>query len=187
MTNKKKTSKIYNKKEFKSNDGMLTTIWGPSLWHTLHVISFNYPINPTKDDKKSYKQYIYLLKKTLPCGICRKNLIKNLKDLPLKGKDLKNRESFSRWVFNLHELVNKMLNKQSGLTYNDVRERYEHFRARCTIDMTSILKKKSRKNKKEKGCTKPLYGKKAKCLIRIVPDESNEKTLEIDRECLKKR
>ena len=67
MTNKKKTSKIYNKKEFKSNDGMLTTIWGPSLWHTLHVISFNYPINPTKDDKKSYKQYIYLLKKTLPC------------------------------------------------------------------------------------------------------------------------
>jgi len=25
-----------------------------------------------------------------------------------------------------------MLNKQSGLTYNDVRERYEHFRARCS-------------------------------------------------------
>jgi hypothetical protein len=43
---------------------------------------------------------------------------------------MKNRESFSRYVYELHELVNKMLNKKSGLKYCDVRERYEHFRAR---------------------------------------------------------
>jgi len=168
-----KSKKIYNKKEYKSNDGMLTTIWGPSLWHTLHVISFNYPIKPTKDDKKSYKNFIYLLKKTLPCGICRDNLKKNLKEHPLTKNDLKNRGTFSKWMFDFHELVNKMLNKNSGLTYEKVRERYEHFRSRCTIDISlnknakSLFRKrrtKKRRNshRKEKGCTKPLYGKKAK-------------------------
>ena len=43
-----KTKKIYNKKEYNSNDGMLTSVWGPSLWHYLHVVSFNYPVNPSK-------------------------------------------------------------------------------------------------------------------------------------------
>ncbi len=47
---------------------------------------------------------------------------------------LKNRENFSRWMFDLHELINKMLKKRSGLTYESVRQRYEHFRSRCTLD-----------------------------------------------------
>jgi len=38
-----------------------------------------------------------------PCGSCRKNFKKNLKKLPLKNKDLKNRYSFSLWVYYLHE------------------------------------------------------------------------------------
>ena len=49
---------------------------------------------------------------------------------------MKNRQTFSYYVYRLHEIVNKMLGKSSGLCYNDVRERYEHFRARCTEDMT---------------------------------------------------
>ena len=28
---------------------MLTSVWGPSLWHSLHTISFNYPVKPTKE------------------------------------------------------------------------------------------------------------------------------------------
>ena len=50
----------------------------------------------------------------------------NLKSIPLNSKALKNRENFSRWMFRLHEQINKMLNKKSGLTYEQVRERYEH-------------------------------------------------------------
>ena len=45
---------------------------------------------------------------------------------------MKNRTTFSKYVYNLHEHINKMLGKKSGLRYNDVRERYEHFRSRCT-------------------------------------------------------
>ena len=183
LKSKKKTKKVYSKKDYGSNDGMLTSVWGPSLWHTLHVMSFNYPVKPTNKNKSDYKRFINCLRCTLPCGKCRKNLKKNLKDLPLRDKDLKNRESFSRWVYNLHELVNKMLNKKSGLTYEQVRERYEHFRSRCTEDPKKAIKVVI----KEDGCVKPLYGRKSKCLIRIVPDTKRAKTLKIDKRCIKKR
>ena len=93
---------------------------------------------------------------------------------------MKNRETFSKYIFDLHELINKMLHKNSGLTYEQVRERYEHFRSRC--GQTRKLKKK-----KEKGCTEPLYGKKAKCVIKIVPYDEKCKTLEIDQKCIKTR
>ena len=52
-TKHNKTQKrVFKKKEYASGDGMMTTIWGPSLWHYLHTMSFNYPVNPTPDDKK---------------------------------------------------------------------------------------------------------------------------------------
>ena len=186
---KKKTRKIYTKKDFNSGDGMLTSVWGPSLWHYLHTMSFNYPVKPTSEDKKNYKNFIYTLKTNLPCKYCRMNMKKNLRDVPLNKKALKNRDGFSRWMYNLHEHINKMLGKKSGLTYCQVRERYEHFRSRCTVDIKKdeIKKLVIKKNKKEKGCTDPLYGKKSKCLIRIVPKENREKTLKIDKQCIKKK
>ena len=59
-TSKKHTSKkrIFTKKQYNSGDGMLTSIWGPSMWHYLHTVSFNYPIKPTSEDKKKYRELI---------------------------------------------------------------------------------------------------------------------------------
>ena len=190
----KSSKTIYNKSDYNSNEGMLTSIWGPSLWHTLHTMSFNYPVNPTEKNKREYKKFIYGLRCTLPCGKCRKNLKKNLIELPLTRKDLKNRDTFSKWMYDLHELINKMLNKKSNLSYDQVRERYEHFRSRCTVDiklkrgnLKKLRKNKTLKKKKEDGCTQPLYGKKSKCLIRIVPSDNKSKTLKIDKKCIKKK
>jgi len=185
-TRKKISKNVFTKKDYNSNDGMLTSVWGPSLWHTLHVMSFNFPVNPTKKEKKHYKKFILLLRHILPCGICRKNLKTNLKDCPLTNNDLKSRHHFSKWMYDFHEHINKMLHKKSGLSYQDVKDRYENFRSRCTVDIKVKNKTRKCKKKKEDGCTKPLYGKKAKCLIRIVPDEKKAKTLEIDKKCIKK-
>ena len=188
---KNKTKKIYNKDDFKSKDGMLTSVWGPSLWHYLHTMSFNYPDNPTEVHKKYHKQFIQSLKYVLPCKYCRMNLRKNLKAVPLNESALKNRENFSRWMYNLHEHINQMLKKKSGLTYEDVRERYEHFRARCSdTSMSKIMeeiKKMEKSNKKEKGCETPLYGHKAKCVIKIVPKENKEQTFQMDKACVKQK
>ena len=38
---------VFNPKDYESNDGMLTTVWGPPMWHYLHTMSFNYPVKPT--------------------------------------------------------------------------------------------------------------------------------------------
>ena len=69
--------RIFTKKQYTSGDGMLTTVWGPSMWHYLHTMSFNYPNNPTKDEKKQYKNFILQLQYVLPCKYCRVNLKNN--------------------------------------------------------------------------------------------------------------
>ena len=51
----KKVKRTFKRKDYISGDGMVTTIWGPGMWHFLHTISFNYPINPTDEDKTNYK------------------------------------------------------------------------------------------------------------------------------------
>jgi hypothetical protein len=186
--NKKPT---YSKDDYNSNDGMLTTVWGPGMWHYLHTMSFNYPVRPTCADKDNYRSFILNLRYTLPCGKCRINLCKNFKKLPLKMSCMESRDTFSKYVYDLHELVNKMLNKKSGLSYDDVRERYEHFRARCAKSYKELNKRKTQRllnemKKSEKGCTEPLYGEKSKCLLKIVPHDTKCKTLEIDEKCVKK-
>jgi len=184
----------------------LTTVWGPSMWHYLHTMSFNYPVKPTAADKKHYKDFMLNLQYVLPCKYCRQNLTNNYKLHPLKASDMANRENFSRYVYQLHEMVNKLLKKKSGLSYCDVRERYEHFRSRCTDEKPKVfdikaerkalaenkdtannVTRKKGKGKKEKGCTEPLYGKKSKCIIKIVPQEEKCKTMQIDKKCIKTR
>ena len=166
---------------------MLTTVWGPPLWHVLHAISFNYPAKPTCQDKKNYRHFICSLKFVLPCGYCRRNFRKNMKEVPLKPRNLADRRAFSRWMYRFHEHVNAMLGKTSGLSYDAVRERYEHFRSRCTIDSKKKRKKTQRKTRKkrEKGCTEPMYGKKSKCVVKIVPKDDRVKSFQMDRTCIK--
>jgi hypothetical protein len=191
----KKHKQIYTKKEYNSGDGMLTAVWGPSMWHYLHTMSFNYPVEPTIEDKKYYREFVLNLRYVLPCKYCRMNLKTNLKQLPITSTVMKNRESFSRYIYNLHELINKMLNKKSNMSYCEVRERFEHFRSRCTDEKPKLFKlsemrlNKTRKNglKKEKGCTEPLYGKKSKCIIKIVPQDEKVESFQMDKKCIKNR
>jgi hypothetical protein len=186
---------VFADHDFSSGDGFLTTVWGPPMWHYLHTMSFNYPVNPTKEDKHNYRNFVLNLRNVLPCKYCRMNLKTNLRQMPLKLSVMKDRESFSKYIYELHELVNRMLKKTSGLSYCDVRERYEHFRARCTDEKPKLFKFKhlsTRKNngkngKREKGCTEPLYGKKSKCVLNIVPQDEKVATLKIDDKCIKTR
>lgn len=191
--NKTRKRRVYSKKDYNAGDGMLTSVWGPGLWHYLHTMSFNYPVNPSHEDKVHYRDFVKSLQYVLPCKYCRINLKTNFKSLPLKMEDMKDRESFSRYIYELHELVNRMLKKKSNLSYCDVRERYEHFRARCTDEKPKIFKieKRARTLKyiktAEKGCTEPLYGKKSKCIIKIVPQEEKGATFQMDKKCEKTR
>lgn len=182
---------VFKKQDYESSDGMLTYVWGPSLWHFLHTMSFNYPVQPTKKDKMNYMNFIHSLKFTLPCKYCRTNLKRNLKETGFSIKCMKNRETFSMFVFNLHNHINEMLGKKNVLTYDEVRERYENFRSRCNKKTQKVKKFKMDKNKickastkkKELGCTSPINGVKSKCLITIVPKTVRRKTFKMDPRC----
>ena len=199
-TKSKKSKRVFKQNDFYSGDGMVTKIWGPVAWTLLHTISFNYPVNPTLEQKHQYRDFILSLQHVLPCGTCRKNLVTNFKQLPLTMDNMESRDTFSRYIYNLHELVNRMLKKKSGLSYCDVRERYEHFRSRCTNEKPKLYPDfvKMDFNKSdglvaslatslEKGCTEPLYGKKSKCIIKIVPQEEKGQSMQIDKKCVKTR
>ena len=202
--------KTYSKKDYQSNNGMLVAIWGPSAWHFMHTMSFNYPVHPSVADKHNYRAYILNLVNVLPCGKCRHNLKENFKKLPLRMMDMRSRDTFSRYVYNLHELVNHMLGKESGLSYEMVKERYEHFRARCSKELLPKMKNYTLKKDSgtigtigsvgetsgfasgtigsvEKGCTEPLVGEKAKCILKIVPEKTKCKTFSVDTKCVKHR
>ena len=195
----RKTPPVFSDADFVSNDGFLTTVWGPPMWHFLHTMSFNYPVHPSDADKLRYRAFILGLQHVLPCKYCRTNLKTNFKNHPLRACHLASREAFSKYVYELHEIVNKLLGKTSGRSYCDVRERYEHFRARCTDDPTPRMLKvqpsnhnnsnlnKTKKRRGHKGCTEPLYGKYSKCVMKIVPQDAPTETLSIDRQCIKRR
>ena len=191
ITKKQRPGPVFKDQDFLSGDGFLTTVWGPPMWHYLHTMSFNYPVHPTAADKRNYRSFILGLQHVLPCKYCRINLKNNFSNHPLRACHLANRDAFSRYVYELHEIVNKLLGKTSGLSYCDVRERYEHFRARCTDDPNPRMLKLKRRNKttkkNEKGCTEPLYGKYSKCVLKIVPQDTATETLSIDQQCIKRR
>ena len=188
-THNKTKKRVFSKKDYESGDGMMTKIWGPAMWHYLHTMSFNYPVEPTKEQKIHYRNFVLNLRNVLPCKYCRINLTNNLKKKPLTMCHMKSRETFSRYIYELHETVNRMLNKKSNLTYCEVRDRYENFRSRCTEEKPKVFtfKKSTTRRKKEKGCTEPLYGKKAKCVINIVPQEDKTATFQMDKKCIKTR
>lgn len=185
---KTKKMRVYTKDDFNSGDGMLTAVWGPAMWHFLHTMSFNYPVNPTEENKKHYMDFVKNLVNVLPCKYCRINLKANFKKMPITMTTMKSRDTFSKYIYDLHEHVNNMLKKKSNLSYDDVRERYEHFRARCLVDpkMSNIEKVASPKESK-KGCTEPLFGTKSKCLIKIVPIDHKTPTFEMNKKCIRTR
>ena len=158
---------------YESKQGFITSIWGPPLWFSLHTMSFNFPMNPTKEEKIQYYDFFKNLGNILPCGACRNNYKLNLKQLKFSKKHFKNRDMLSRFVYDLHELVNCKLGKNSNLSFNQIRDRYELFRATCSVI--------------DETCINPKNGIiKSKCILNIIPYTSKRETLSINKKCLPK-
>jgi hypothetical protein len=176
----------FTKKDYESNNGMQTSVWGPALWHVFHTVSFNYPVKPTPVDKKNYTNWLTSFQYTLPCVYCRNNLKNNLKKSNFSSKVMKNRDTFSRFIYKLHNCINTMLKKKIKISYEEVRVRYEHFRSRCDESTTKSDIKKQQKNGREKGCESAMHNTKSKCVINIVPKTSKKAGFHIAAECIKK-
>lgn len=87
-------------------------IFGPMVWSFLHLISFNYEYSETS--KKEMFDYLMSLGTILPCEECRihykQNVNSEIGGITL-DKALESKETFSLWMYNLHNLVNKQTGK----------------------------------------------------------------------------
>jgi len=102
---------------------MNQNLWGPKYWFTLHTLSFEYPTQPTSNDKKRYYNFISSLQHMLPCSICRVNFKKNLKSSPLEDH-LHSRKDLVYWVIDVHNKVNLETGKRL-YTHEEVIQIYE--------------------------------------------------------------
>lgn len=178
LCNQKDPEIIFTEKDYNSNNGFSTYIWGPCMWFFLHTMSFNYPVEPTKEDKKHYMSFLKSLQYVLPCKTCRENYCKNIRTngTKLTMGVMKNRETLSRWLCDLHNTINKQLCKNKEIKYEVARDFYEQFRARCS---------KPKKKGTHGGCFEPFHqGIKSRTTLRIIPRDSKNSTLYVDKKCL---
>jgi len=142
-----------------NTQGFQTTVWGPAAWMFLHCVALNY--NPNKQ-KRAYKLFFKSLGGVLPCGSCRDNYARTIlhhKTLRLTNNVFRSRESFSMWVFKLHNYVRKCQTNKDTIYSNTKHGRkqmisyYSRFRAECP-------KNKVHANQihTKHGCTQPLRG-----------------------------
>ena len=131
------------------NNGLITKIWGPSMWITLHSITFGYPIEPTPEKKEEYKNFFECVGNVIPCKYCRESYKKFIKESDTNLEDfLDSRDSLAKWLYLIHNKVNDKLGVKYDITFDDVKKKYDSFRAQCG-------------NSDSKGCIVPLYKKKA--------------------------
>lgn len=90
----------------------MTEKWGPDFWGLLHLISINYPNNPNEIDKKKICNMIKVIPYAVPCSKCSKHFQDNLRKCPLDYLDISSKNNFVTWIVNLHNVVNKSLNKK---------------------------------------------------------------------------
>jgi hypothetical protein len=116
-----------------ASNGILTKIFGPPLWEALHCITFGYPLEPTDEQKREYKSHFTTLQYVLPCIFCRRSYAEYISTEPTKLTDevMTNRETLTKWLYLLHERVNSKLGVRYGVTFEQVKDKYESYRAKC--------------------------------------------------------
>ena len=92
-------------------------VWGPFFWHTIHITALGYPKAPTYADKKAAKEFFEALIMLIPCSICSSHYAEHLKENPITPF-LDTRQDLFMWTINLHNRVNKSLNK-AAITADD--------------------------------------------------------------------
>ena len=81
-------------------------VWGPPAWTFLHIVTYNYPENPTNEDKSNYLNFFDSLKHVIPCNKCKGHYKENLKKYDLNNS-LDSRQDLVKWLIDLHNDVNR--------------------------------------------------------------------------------
>ena len=94
-----------------------SSIWGPHYWFFLHTIAMTYPHHPNAVTKKKYYEFVQNLPLFIPVEEISKEFEKLIDKYPITPY-LDNRDSFTRWMYFIHNKINEKLEKPS-ISLND--------------------------------------------------------------------
>ena len=124
-------------------------IWGPHYWFFLHTIAMSYPIHPNAVTKKKYYDFVQNIPLFIPVESMAGEFSKLLDQYPVQPY-LDNRESFIRWMWFIHNKINKKLEKPK-ISLNDFYVKYyeeykpqnekmsEYYKIRGKVIYSSII------------------------------------------------
>lgn len=122
---------IYDK--YRAKRGVCSQKW----WDFLHAITYNYPMEPTREQKKDTHMFFISLGKIFPCGVC-KGLYNKILEINPITKNLESRVKLCNWLYQVHALINKSLVRLGNTdipiltNYENFCEKYEDMRAKCS-------------------------------------------------------
>lgn len=109
-------------------------VWGPLFWRVLHTIAEQLGKKKSAfmqaDEVTRWILFMKTVGGCLPCPMCREHYQAAMKKYPLsdlaglRGDPF--RTAAKRWVWGLHEDVNGRKAIISGITYEDLEEKYKY-------------------------------------------------------------
>ena len=97
-------------------------IWGPHYWFFLHTIAMSYPVHPNAVTKKKYYDFVQNIPLFIPVESMAGEFSKLLDKYPVQPY-LDNKESIIRWMWFIHNKINKKLEKPE-ISLNDFYVKY---------------------------------------------------------------
>jgi len=90
--------------------GYAPDLWGPSTWHTIHLLCYTAPEILSPTEQLRYITFFKALPFVLPCATCSEHLQAHYKDHPIENY-IGSQASLFEWSVHIHNTVNQMLGK----------------------------------------------------------------------------
>lgn len=113
---------------------MNPTIWGPYVWYNFHILSYSY----LENEQESYRTFFKSVPYTLPCLTCKEHFKRALIKSP-PDKNIVDGETMVKWLNNLHNVVNKRLEKDV-VSLDRAYKIYHHKNGELKIDHNKMMK-----------------------------------------------
>lgn len=93
-------------------------------WWELHTFAGAFPKQPTEERRKSFEQFLYRFAENFPCSICGTHMKEHFNKNPIYPHT-QNNVTLQKYIYDLHEAVNKRKGKPQMHTFEEVLEAFE--------------------------------------------------------------